>query len=65
LFGRKNKQNKLKNKNTTRIFKVHVLKENFGDDLSSEAVFPPTRKQTVSRLYPGSANRDEVALSLL
>ena len=47
------------------IFSVHVLKENFGVEVSPAAVFPPTRKYTVSKLYPGSANKDKVALSLL
>ena len=52
---------------STKILKKHLqdLKENFGLALSAPDILPPTKKQTVSRLYPGSANRDEVALSLL
>ena len=48
-----------------KAFTLHVLKENFGVELSATDDLPPTKKQTVSKLYPGSANKDDVALSLL
>ena len=34
-------------------------------ELSATDSFPPTKKLTVAKLYPGSASSDEVALSLL
>ena len=63
-FALRLRENK-ETKKLKQVLKVHDLKENFGDDLSPAPVFPPMRKHTVSKLYPGSANRDEVALSLL
>ena len=48
-----------------KAFTLHFLNENFGVELSATDDLPPTKKQTVSKLYPGSANKDDVALSLL